>query len=98
MRHPEGLLEVQTGCGKEKTGSYIRLTIRKDLVTNLSSKLVHWAPNFKFSPLFLHIQVGFLWLSHYMTQINMQKFGELLIFTIALKNFQDAFQNLNPMN
>ena len=33
-----------------------------------------------------------------MTQINMQTFGELLILTIALKNFQDAFQNLNPMN
>lgn len=98
MRHPEGLLEVQTGCGKEKTGSYIRLTIRKDPVTNLSSKLVHWSPNFKLSPLFFHIQVEVLWPSHYMTQINMQTFGELLILTIALKNFQDAFQNLNPMN
>ena len=97
MRHPKGRLEVQTGCGKEETGSSIRLTTREDLVTNLSSKLVHWAPNFKFSPLLFHIQVEVLWPSH-MTQVNMQKFGEPLIFTIVLQNFQDAFQNLNPMN
>lgn len=79
MRHPEGLLaKYKLGVWEEKTGSYIRLTIRKDPVTNLSSKLVHWSPNFKLSPLFFHIQVEVLWPSHYMTQINMQTFGEPL--------------------